>query len=197
MAAATFGAAAQTVFSVNAVGFVNRTFNAGFSLASNPLVAADNTVPTLFDAAPAGTQIFKFNPATGGFLSSTRTIFGWTDTAMTLVPGEAYFLKNIGASAFNVTFVGNVNQGALSNSLVSGFNMVSSQVPQSGLVATDLGAPIANGEQVFRFNGTGYDSFTLTIFGWTPSEPIIEVGQGFFVRKTQAANWTRQFSVNN
>lgn len=187
----------QTVFSVNAVGFVNKSFNPGFSLAANPLVASDNTVNTLFEAAPAGTQVFKFNPSTGSFSSSTKTIIGWTDPNMTLLPGEAFFLKNIGTSAFTVTFVGNVNQGSLTNSLVAGFNMVSSQVPQAGLIATDLKAPIVPGEQVFRFNGSGYDSFTLTIIGWTPSEPIIDVGEGFFVRKTQAADWSRQFSVNN
>ena len=198
MAVATFGATAQqTVFSVNAVGFVNKPFIVGFTLAANPLVAADNTVVGLFDAAPAGTQVFKFNPASGGFESATKTIIGWTNPGLTLIPGEAYFLKNIDASAFTVTFVGNVNQGSLSNPLAAGFNMVSSQVPQSGLVATDLGLPVVAGEQVFQFNGTGYDSSTLTVIGWTPSEPNIAVAEGFFIRKTSSVDWTRQFSVNN
>lgn len=116
---------------------------------------------------------------------------------MTIVPGEAYFLKNAGTGAFSITFVGNVNQGNLSNALVAGFNMVSSQVPQAGLIVTDLKAPIVSGEQVFVFNGTGYTSYTLTFLGWSPSEPIIDVGQGFFVRKTAAGSWDRSFSVNN
>jgi hypothetical protein len=106
-------------------------------------------------------------------------------------------VKNSGASDFTVTFVGNVSQGSLTNSLVSGFNMVASQVPQSGLVQTDLELPIANGDQVFRYDGTSFTSYSSTIFGWTPSEPTVEVAEGFFVKKNAPANWTRNFSVNN
>lgn len=198
--ASAAGAMAQgTVFSVNAVGFVNKTFPAGkFSLASNPLIAADNQVQSLFSAAPAGTQIFKFNPLSGSFETASLGVFGWVNGTTTLVPGEGFFVKNGGTSDFTITFVGNVSQGSLTNSLVAGFNLVSSQVPQAGLVTTDLAMPTANGDQVFRFNpDTGYTTHSLGIFGWVGGEPSVEVGEGFFVKKNAAANWTRTFSVNN
>jgi len=198
--ASAVGAMAQgTVFSVNAVGFVNKTFPAGkFTLAANPLVASDNSVQTLLASAPAGTQVFKFNPTSGSFETASLGVFGWVNGTLSLLPGEGFFVKNGGGSDFTVTFVGNVNQGSLTNSLVAGFNLVSSQVPQAGLVSTDLQMPTSNGDQVFRFNSdTGYTTHSLGIFGWVGGEPSVEVGEGFFVRKNASANWTRSFSVNN
>ena len=50
MAASAASASAQTVYSVNAVGFVNVVFPSGFSIASNPLEGATNTVAALFPA---------------------------------------------------------------------------------------------------------------------------------------------------
>ena len=45
------------VFSVNAVGYVNKTIPAnGFAMISNPLKAADNTIDKLFAGVPAGTR---------------------------------------------------------------------------------------------------------------------------------------------
>lgn len=189
-----------TVFSVNAVGFVNKTFPAGkFTLAANPLVAADNRVAALFSSAPSNIQIFKFNPSSGSFESTLSFAgLGFSNPNLTLVPGEAFYLKNNSGADYTVTFVGNVNQGSLTNSLSAGFNLVSSQVPQAGLVSTDLGLPVATGDQVFKFDGNNFQSsLFFTGLGWTPSEPTINVGEGFFVKKNAAVNWTRNFSVNN
>lgn len=202
MAAAAAQSTAQTVYSVNAVGFVNVECPPGFSLIANPLAGATNTVAALFPAPASGTVIFKFNPATGGFASSTFSTFlgGWTDPNMTLVPGEGFFYKNPGASGVTNTFVGNVQQGTLTTSLGSGFSLVSSQVPQQGLVSTDLGLPNDSGTTVFTFSNAAnsYSSFVFSSFlgGWSPNEPTVGVGQGFFVKRSSAGNWTRTFSVN-
>lgn len=202
LAAAAAQSSAQTVFSVNAVGFVNVECPPGFSLIANPLAAATNTVVALFPNPASGTQIFKFNPVTGGFVSSTFSSFlgAWTDPAMTLVPGEGFFYKNPGATTVTNTFVGNVQQGTLTTSLGSGFSLVSSQVPQQGLVSTDLGLPNDSGTTVFTFSNAanGYQSFAFSSFlgGWAPSEPTVGVGQGFFVKRSAVGNWTRAFSVN-
>lgn len=195
--AGAFSASAQSVFSVNAVGFVNKTFNPGFTLVANPLVAADNSVQTLFDAAPNGTQLFKFNAGNGSFDIATRSILGWNNGTLQLLPGEAVFVNNTTASPFTITFVGNVNQGSLTNALIAGFNMISSQVPQAGLAETDLGLPVSNGEAVFRFTGSGYNIFSKSILGWNPEEPQIDVGEGFWINKIASVNWTRNFDVNN
>ena len=199
IAASAASSLAQTVYSVNAVGFVNVTFPPGFTIANNPLVAATNTVSALFPNLAVLSQVFKFDPATGGFNSSTYLGSGlWTTPGMTLVPGEAYFLKNTATTNVVVTFVGNVSQGTLTTQLPAGFSMASSQVPQSGLVATDLQLPAGSLDAVYTFDSVnGYTGYTyLGSSIWVPSEPTIGVGQGFFVKKQSAGSWTRVFSVN-
>ena len=196
---------AQTVYSVNAVGFVNVVIPplpAGpnsFSILSNPLDAADNSVAALFPNAPLGSAIYKF--VGGAFVANNRGFTAWSSPAMTLVPGEAFFFRNPSATQFTNTFVGEVKQGtganALTTPLVGGFQLVASQVPQSGLVSTDLGLPIALGEAVYRFQSGAYLTFNRGFTTWSPSEPTIQAGEGFFLKKNpNPANWVRNFSVN-
>ena len=202
IAASAASSLAQTVYSVNAVGFVNVDCPPGFSLIANPLAATANTVVALFPNAASGTVIFKFNPATGGFVSSSFSSFlgTWSDPTMTLVPGEGFFYKNPGATTVVNTFVGNVQQGTLTTSLGSGFTLVSSQVPQQGLVSTDLGLPNDAGTTIFTYSNAAnsYSSFAYSSFlgGWSPNEPTVSVGQGFFVKRSAVGSWSRTFSVN-
>ena len=117
---------------------------------------------------------------------------------MTLVPGEGFFFRNPSATTITNTFVGNVKQGTLTTPLAAGFTLVASQVPQAGLVATDLGLPVGNNETVFRFDNStsAYASSTLFFGTWSAGEPSIGVGEGFFMKKNATASWTRTFSVN-
>jgi hypothetical protein len=199
MAAAVAQSSAQTVYSVNAVGFVNVNFPPGFTLASNPLEGATNTVPALFPSVPNGTSVFKFDSGTGSYVGSTFLFGSWNNPSMTLVPGEGFFFRNPGVTTLTNTFVGNVKQGTLTTPLAAGFTLVGSQVPQSGLVTTDLGLPIGNAESVFKFD-TVTQSYTggSFLFGsWTGGvEPTVGVGEGFFVKKNSSTSWTRTFSVN-
>lgn len=194
MAAAAAQSTAQTVYSVNAVGFVNIVIPNGFSIIGNPLEAATNTVAALFPSVPNNCQIFKWSGST--FTNAGTFFFGWDNPNATLVPGEAFFFKNTGA-AFTNTFVGNVKQGTLTTPLSAGFNFVASQVPQSGLLEQDLKYVPGNNDQVFTFNSAGntYNTPRTWFFGWD-SEPFIEVGQGFFVKRANSGNWTRTFSVS-
>ena len=197
MAASAASSFAQTVYSVNSVGFVNVNFPPGFSIASNPLDGAANTVVALFPAStPNGSTVFKFNPAEGNFTSATFFFGTWDNPTMTLVPGEGFFFRNTAATTFINTFVGNVKQGTLVTPLSAGFTLVSSQVPQSGLANTDLGLPIGNGDTVFRFLNNSYVSSTFFFGTWDTGEPSINVGEGFFTRRSSSGNWTRTFSVN-
>jgi hypothetical protein len=189
---------AQTVYSVNAVGFVNVVIPQGpnsFTIISNPLDAADNSVAALFPSAPVGSAIFKF--VGGAFVPNTRGFTAWSSPTMTLVPGEAFFFKNPSALPLTNTFVGEVKQGTLTTPLAAGFQLVASQVPQSGLVSTDLGLPISASEAVYRFQSGAYVTHNRGFTSWTPSEPTIQAGEGFFLKKNaNPANWVRTFSVN-
>ena len=198
-AGAVSSMAQGTVYSVNAVGFVNVVLPSGFSIISNPLNAATNTIGALFPSPPPGSSLFKFDTSLGSFVGTTFAFGNWGNPGLTLVPGEGFFFKNGAATAFTNTFVGNVQQGTLVTPLSSGFTLVSSQVPQAGLVATDLGLPIAPGDSVFTFDNAGnqYQGSTFAFGAWGGAgEPQIAVAQGFFVKKAMATSWTRNFSVN-
>ena len=205
MAASAASSLAQTVYSVNAVGFVNKTFQAnGFTLAANPLIATANTVAALFSGVPEGSAIFTFNPGTGGFDVNSFDFGAWFNPNATLVPGQAFFFKNPTGTPYVNTFVGNVQQGTLTNQLNAGFSLVSSQVPQAGLLTTDLGFPILEGDLVFKFNSStiSYDVYSFVFGDWvgptgTPGQqPTIDVAEGFFAKKAVTATWSRTFSVN-
>jgi hypothetical protein len=180
------------VYSVNAVGYVNVTFKKGFTLAANPLNATDNKVAALFASAPDGTVIYKFTAA-GTYDINGKDFGEFEKPNDTMVPGEGVFV--LAPADFTVTFVGEVPQGALKNSVPKGFSIKSSIVPQSGKLSTDLGFPAADGDFVYLYrNGayaiSGYD------FGEWDSEPTPAVAEAFFVNKAAAVDWNRNFSVN-
>merc|ERR1712065_79731 len=52
--------ASAQVTSVNAVGYVNKSLNAGLSLVANPLSNGGNKVSEVIPSAPIGTAIFLF-----------------------------------------------------------------------------------------------------------------------------------------
>jgi hypothetical protein len=99
-----------------------------------------------------------------------------------------------------VTFVGEVPQGtALTTPLLNGLNLVGSQVPQAGKLGADLGFPGVDGDILYQWNPAtgGYKDANIYDFGaWSLGDPDIAVGEGFWVSKNGAGNWTRNFSVN-
>jgi hypothetical protein len=194
--AGTLSSVAQ-VYSVNAVGYVNVTIPPGFSMIANPLNASTNTISALFGAAPDGTILYKFNPATGQYSINGKEFDEWASPNDTLLPGDGAFIFNGGTQPFTVTFVGEVMQGSLTNAVPNGFSIKSSQVPQSGQLDTVLGFPAVDGDIVYRWNNaTGQYTISGFEFGEWTTAPVPAVGESFFVFKNGAANWTRQFSVN-
>ena len=193
-AVASSTAGAQ-VYSVNAVGYVNKTIPTGFSIVANPLIAADNKISTLFPSVPDGTIVYKFNTATAQF-TANNYFFGWSDAAQELVPGEGAFVYNPGAP-FTVTFVGDVSTGSLSTAVPAGFSLVGSKVPQSGALDSVLGFPVNDGDIVYRYDNAANQYVAHNyFFGWN-IVPNIQVAEGFFAYNPGSAKtWTRNFSVN-
>jgi hypothetical protein len=189
---------AQTVYSVNAVGYVNVTLVPGYNLVANPLKAETNTVAALFDAAVNGTVVYKFDAGTAAYVSSTKNkITGkWNDTTMTLLPGEGAFVKNAATTNVTITFVGEVMQGTLTTTLPTGYSIASSQVPQADTL-DNLGFPKAKGDVVYRFESGAYVSYSVNkITGNWTTVPSVAVAEAFFVKKAAQIDWTRSFSVN-
>ena len=194
--------AQSAVYSQNAVGYVNLALPAGYSMIANPLNGTNNNLSTIIPTAPDGTEILKFDAATQQFAATVPTYvagFGWFPDGV-LNPGEGAFINL--PSATTLTFVGEVPQGVLSNAVPAGYSIQASQVPQAGALTTQLNFPGADGDTVYRFDRANQRYFPeapqyVQDFGWFPTEPVIAVGESFFVQKAAAANWTRTFSVNN
>jgi len=200
--------AQSNVYSLNVVGYVNIPLVSGFNMIANPLdldgTGLNNNVNTVFsNSLPSGSTVYAFsggayaNPA-----ASYSTKGGWgggvAAVNAALQPGGGVFV-NV-PSAVTVTAVGNVLQGALSQAYVAGFTMLSSKVPQTGLLQTDLGYVPASGDLIYKFNAAGQtynnpaNSYS-TKGGWAPSQPTINVGEAFFLSSSAGGTWTRNFTV--
>lgn len=193
------GLSAQSVYSVNAVGYVNKSLLANFNLISNPLNGTNNNLSTILPVLPDGAQILTWNAGSQSFNDASVYFdgFGWVPDS-SLPPGQGAFLFM--PSAATVTFVGEVPQGNLTNAIPSNFSLISHIVPQQiGLAAAGL--PSTDGDQVLRWNA-GTQQFAdadvfFDGFGWVPSDPTPLVAEGFFYFNTGSLRqWGRTFSVN-
>jgi hypothetical protein len=202
--AAGIATSSAQVFSVNAVGYVNKEIPAnGFAMVANPLKAATNTINALFTGVPEGFQVYIFKPGTGFEVGAFDALEGGFVPASVgnaeLLPGSGVFVKNSSAQPVTVTFVGEVMQGHLTTDLVAGLQIVSSQVPQTG-TATELGLTGAVGDQVYQFN-TATQAYDASAFddlenAFLPALKPLGVGEAFFLRKAAAGQWVRDFNVN-
>lgn len=196
--AGSLGASAQ-VYSVNAVGYINITVPAGkYALVANQLTAGNNTIGEVIPTAANGTIVFRY-AAGSGFVGNGREFDEWSIAGMTLPPGVGFFIQNNSTAPQTFTFVGEVPQGNLSTPLVAGLNLTGSQVPQAGALGAALGYTAVDGDAIYQWDveNQRYKAPNNFEFGaWSLGEPTVAVGEGFFLQKSAAANWTRTFSVN-
>jgi hypothetical protein len=115
-----------------------------------------------------------------------------------LAPGEGgFFISPVNTT---LTFVGEVMQGSLTNTLPAGTKVMrTSIVPQAGRIITDLGLPAEPGDQAFFFAG-GFSAYTFDDIdnAWLPIEPTNQVGGAFFYTKVASGTqtkWIRNFTV--
>jgi hypothetical protein len=215
LVAGVISSEAQTVYSVNVVGYVNVPLVEGFNLVSTPLdsdgTGTNNTVIGLFtNTLPVNSSVFVYNGA--GYDIATyaankaHTATNWTANP-SINPGKGYWVS-IPAGAYsgassNFISVGTVLQGSLTNANIPGpgYTIVSSQVPITGAVQTNLNYIPTVNDSVFIYNGAGYDIYTYaankahTATNWSPSQPSITVGQGFWLNSQTGAPWTNNFIV--
>ena len=209
LAASIATTVAQNVYSLNVVGYYNQTVGAGQKIIiANQLNTTNNTIGALLAPPMVGNndQLFKF--ASGSFSGSIYSTDDgqWDpDPTVTLNPGEAAFYLPVAAET--LTFVGEVLQGQLVNTLPLGTKVLrSSMVPQQGGISSVLGVPYDNNDQLFVYNvaqtSSGYTGYIYSTDDgqWDPNEPVINVGQGFFYQKATTANpananWVRNFTV--
>jgi hypothetical protein len=202
--AASTIAQAQSVYSANAVGYVNLSLPAGFSMISNPLNAATNDLQSLLTNVPNNTAIYTWSTTLESYAPSTfRSTTGkWTSDEV-LNPGAGAFINL--ASATTITFVGNVPQGSLTNIIAPGFSIQSIPIPVSLTITSSTNAllnlPKPNVNDVIYqwVNATGYAPHTFRSSGiWTGTAYAPAVGESFFYFSTATTptTWAVNFSVN-
>lgn len=214
VAAGIATSAAQSVYSVNAVGYVNVTVVPGYNLLNNPLNGTNNNhINAVIPSVPDGTLALKWNPSAQQF-SPPDNFFaelgGWVNdsfepTSTSLKPGEGFFLQNNSGGALTVTFVGEVPQGSLSNHIVANYGFYGSQVPQAATLPS-LQFPGGDGMSFIPWDKVGQKygrPFTYLEGVWynddfAPQDPSLAVAEGFVLSNPNApVGWTRNFSVNN
>jgi hypothetical protein len=208
--------AQSNVYSVNVVGYVNIPLPANkYVLIENPLDKGNNSITNVIPGPsilPDSVFLYRFK--NGAFLDAEQFIdgLGWFPGTNILAPGDGFFV--ISPSATNITFTGDVIQGAATNTLVAGYSLVGSQVPQSIPVGaagiTDptntMTMPVEDSMNIYLWDSTAqaYKDAIQYVdgLGWfDPNSvfgtngPVPGIGEAFFVFKANAANWTRTFTV--
>lgn len=201
----TAGIVQAQVTSVNAVGMVSITVPAdgGLFLARYDFVPEGGGAVPVTDLlgldVPAGTTIFVWDRVNQNFVlpAPTLTSFlgekSWSRTDLTVLAGDAFFIKNAsGAEAFNVTFSGEVPGESNSSSTISLTNVlgfIGYPFPvETNWEDTGLADQVPVGSTLFVWNpdAQSYDlpGPTKTSFlgdvSWS-GNPVIEVGHGFWV----------------
>lgn len=184
----------------NITGFVNLKIPNGFSLICNPLDAESNTVQYLFDPEKTGLNegsvIYKFDNESQQYSINILEFGQWSNPEELLEPGEGAFILNSGDEV-TITFTGNVRLGNLSQEVPSGFSLQSSQVPQSGEIDNELNFPIEEGDIIYRYNNEYgiYEIYEYSFGIWIDGTFKPNVGESFWVRKSNTINWTRIFTI--
>jgi hypothetical protein len=198
-------AAQAQVYSVNVVGFVNLDLKAGYNMIANSLNGTNNLLSTIIPNPPDATVVTMWNGVDQS-LGTGYTYLGggvWDpDGNLEVAPGEG-LLVFLGADA-RLTFVGEVPQGSLTNQVGGNVQFKASQVPQAGLLVTDLGFVPKPADVVSQWDASIQDySGNFTYLGggaWDPAEPSMKVGEAFFLLRDPAEGgpdgwWVRNFTV--
>jgi hypothetical protein len=227
IAALAIPAMAQTppVYSLNVVGYVNRSIPPGtnssgkaqFAFISNPLDTRSNVLNNLLMALPTGTKVLKWNTTTSGFDTYTRSILtgGWSPSGsaatVTLNPNEGAFVQLPGSATAgtNITFVGNVLQNDLSgnpaatNVFKPGFTIQAYPVPISGGI-TNFGINAAiptspSGSKILQWDEvgqSGYNTFTRSVLGSGWSPSVPQVSVASCFFVYNAGTTNRNWIIN-
>jgi len=193
------------VYSVNVVGYVNTPIPAGWSIIANPLNASGgNTILNVMPNPPVSITVYKY--VNNDYQSSNwdPDWQEWSNPTMDVSPGLGLFVKN-GGTNFTWTFVGEVPSTAaqLTVQIAHGFNLIGSPLPKTGKLQTELGYSPSGagfGDAVYKYDNSISDYRTATWDGdwqeWSPGEPTIEVGAGFWIMRGGAdVPWAQQFNV--
>jgi len=204
VAAAGFASSSMAqVYSVNIVGYANRTWAGNkYTLDANPFDDGNgNHLTNVANALPSGSAILTWGGAS--FNTASKISGVWNADAI-LAPGTGYFVRNGKVPAppnpvvptLTNTYVGSLvaNSGSsVSTPIPLGYQLFGSPVPFTGLLTQNgtsagdtnlnVGARVTAGSQVLTWNQAlqTYNTATKITGIWNADSPIT-VGEGFFIR---------------
>ena len=182
-------------WSFNIVGYVDKlNLPSGESWIANPLVANDNRVPALFPGVPTGTRVSKWNESSQSYVNNYYN-GSWTDPNMTVQPGEGMVFYNPSGTPLTVRFAGEIKQGYNNNSAPNLWSMRSSIVPLAGLLVRQLGFPVLGGDSIVKKQNGVEVTYTFSGGIWSPSEPVLALGESFRSYKNVGLAWYRNFVI--
>lgn len=201
------GFAARAQYSVNAVGYVQVVFPAGYTFCANPLRTTNDIVSVEIPTAPESAAVYSWDVSQQRFAAPSVYHNGWsTNTSLPVGKGFVVYTP----VPFTNVFVGEVLQGSLTNAIAGSnqLSLVSSLVPQMASL-NDLNFPATDGDTVYmpiaatQKLSDAYNYFAG--YGWFNSVgsvgtngPVLPVCGAFFVQHAGAdTNWVRTFYVNN
>jgi hypothetical protein len=186
--------AQSNVYSLNVVGYVNVTLNAGYNAIVNPLddgagnlltnVIGGGLAATNQFVLPQGTSLLPWNGNGFGNAQTYITSYGWYDgstenySTNSIPPGLGMMIQlPPGSPATTITFVGNVLQGTTTNYLSAGYTLTGSTFPVAmppgvvgdGQPGVTMQMPVIQGDSLVTFNNPGgFYSYTYvgTSYGW-------------------------------
>jgi hypothetical protein len=211
VSAATCVAQSSNVYSLNIVGYVNVDVQAGLNLVSNPLKPSNGnyniTNTIVLPDVLQDTELYKWVGA--GWSTDVPVWFaggiGWfSSTPMNILLGESFFLKAPATTpaGTKVTFVGEVQTGAVDYSIPPGTSVIAPKIPVAeSFPGADIGH---DGDQIFTWKGAAWGNPWVWVpsYGWfgplandPVAGPVVAVGGGVVYQNIGAAlNWTRQFN---
>ena len=181
----------------NLIGYAMQTLPPGFSMVANPFRASDNTIAALFPNMPEATTLCKFD--TNLFRLNNNAVKNgiWTKPGEELLPGEGAIVFNPTNNFKTLSFSGEVIQGLLENPIPAGLSIRSSLVPQSGRLHSDLGMAMTEGDviHIFDRDQQKYVIHPYSAKAWEINEPVVAIGEAFWIGKTNPGNWVRHFEA--
>jgi hypothetical protein len=180
-------------YSLNVIGYVRCIIQPGTNFVANPLPSSSGySIGSLFPNCPEGSQVLVPVPDGSGSLALGSVFSGgiWNPSNLNLFPGQGVGFLNP-SSPFELTFVGEVPQGGLTNPLPAGLSLRSSIATVNGL----LNFPARQGDIIQTWNATNqtYDTHNYTGgAGWSTA-PAIRPGEAFWVRVSEYTNWVQSF----
>lgn len=162
---------------------------AGFNFVGVQLEAGGNTLAELFPGgggfAVMDDVIQIYHPARSGYTPCLWDGLGWVDAAWgtdasgLLVPAGTGIL--VEASAAKTILLSGCPATAAPARDASRFELICSPTVGPGSMADVLRSDPAECTVVFQWNGAGFDAFRYRDGAWTPSEPLLRLGEAVFV----------------